>query len=262
MYSRRAMLSSSFGLLSTVTLCAKDEFWSAKPIEQWSEEEIRKLQTKSPWAREVSVSPPGAGGGMRTGMPDATGGTGGDIGGSGGGMGGAMPGGMGGGGGRGGRGGGRGGMSGGSMPEIKLVVRWESALPIRKSSKIQWPAETDGNYILSVSGLPRFGQRPGAMRGDAKQEGAQRSPEDRQQLQDQVRAVTELRRKNHEPQPAEVVRIFDAGPRNTLICLFPVGKDPIVAAEKEVTFFTKVGPFEIKTKFHLKEMEFQGALAL
>lgn len=81
-------------------------------------------------------------------------------------------------------------------------------------------------------------------------------------MQNQIRAVTELRRKNHPPQQPELVRIFESGPRSMLVCLFPIGKDPITAAEKEVTFFTRMGPIEVKTKFHLKEMEFQGALAL
>jgi hypothetical protein len=264
------MLHTSIALATVIPLRAKDDFWIAKPIEQWSEEEIRKLHTKSPWAKEVTVTPGGLGGGGMRGGPDASSGGmgggmggGGDMGGGGGDMGGGM-GGMGGGGGRGGRGGGRGMPGGGGgMPEMKFVVRWESALPVRKSSRIQWPPDTDGNYILSVSGLPRMGQRPPGSGAEQKAEGGrQRPPQDRERMQDQIRAATELRRKNHAPQQPELVRIFESGPRNMLVCLFPIGKDPITAAEKEVTFFTRMGPIEVKTKFNLKEMEFQGALAL
>lgn len=268
MPSRRALLQSSLAILASPPLTAKDDFWIAKPVEQWTEEEVRKFQTKSPWAKEVTVTPGGlAGGGMRGGLPDASGmGAGAEMSGAG-----AMGGGgMGGGGGRGGgRGGSRGGPpSGGGMPEIKLTVRWESAAPVRRSAKRDWPPETNGNYIVSVSGLPRMGRAQGAQgqgalgRGAARPQDPQASAEARKRMEGALLASTELRRKGRPATPPEVARIFDSGPRSLALFLFPIGKEPIQLDEKEVTFFTKMGPFEVKTKFNLKEMQFEGALAL
>ncbi|MBL8228062.1 MAG: hypothetical protein JNL98_06280 [Bryobacterales bacterium] len=268
MSSRRALLQSSLAILASRPLTAKDDFWIAKPVEQWTEEEVRKFQTKSPWAKEVTVTPGGlAGGGMRGGIPDASGmGAGAEM--AGGGMGGAG-GGMGGGGGGGGRGGGRGGSrggppSGGGMPEIKLTVRWESAAPVRRSAKRDWPPETNGNYIVSVSGLPRMGRggQSAQGRGAANPQDPQASAEARKRMEGALLASTELRRKGRPATPPEVARFFDSGPRSLALFLFPIGKEPIQLDEKEVTFFTKMGPFEVKTKFNLKEMQFEGALAL
>src|SRR5947209_4658952 len=96
------------------------EFWDKKPPSEWSSEEIAKLTTKSPWAKQVSAQVAANGGGARGGS-------------GGGGMGGPRVGvgipGMGGpriGGG--GMGGGRrgGGGRGGQMQQVKGTVRWES----------------------------------------------------------------------------------------------------------------------------------------
>src|SRR5262252_7196307 len=43
------------------------DFWDKKPPSEWSVEEVQKLKTKSPWAKEVSAqmqSSPEGGGGM------------------------------------------------------------------------------------------------------------------------------------------------------------------------------------------------------
>src|SRR5271154_7338573 len=97
---RVLLLAAGAGVPSWSRLYAGDsEFWNKKDPSEWSREEIDKLTTKSPWAKEVTAATPqytdGSGGG--TGYPN--GGTG-------------YPGGQGGGTGYpgGGMGGGRGGM--------------------------------------------------------------------------------------------------------------------------------------------------------
>lgn len=50
-----AALVSAALFLSTLTLCAAD-VWVAKPYTQWSDKDIRKIMTDSPWSRSVSVT--------------------------------------------------------------------------------------------------------------------------------------------------------------------------------------------------------------
>ena len=49
-----AALVSAALLLSALTLCAAD-VWVAKPYTAWSDKDIRKIMTDSPWSRSVSV---------------------------------------------------------------------------------------------------------------------------------------------------------------------------------------------------------------
>src|SRR5579863_5209021 len=129
--TRRGLLTLSAGaaVASFSRLySSSSDFWNKKEPAEWSGEEIEKLTTKSPWAKETAgqyQQEQGQGGGM--GYPGG-GGTG-YPGGGGGGMGGGR-GGMGGGGipgmGGGGMGRGRGRGGGQQAQSIKGTVRWES----------------------------------------------------------------------------------------------------------------------------------------
>jgi len=104
----------TFGLtapaaLSGLRAWASGDFWNEKEPADWSQEEIKRLLTKSPWARQGNVSFGGAAGGPGGGGRGRGGGGGGYGGGGMGGGGGYGGGGMGGGGGYGGGGTGRGG---------------------------------------------------------------------------------------------------------------------------------------------------------
>ena len=54
-----------FGLMTSVGFAA--DFWITKDFLQWSEKEVTKMLTNSPWARTVSITMGGGGGGMRGG---------------------------------------------------------------------------------------------------------------------------------------------------------------------------------------------------
>src|SRR5215469_16773262 len=49
-----AALVSVALFLSALTLCAAD-VWLAKPYTAWSDKDIRKIMTDSPWSKSVSV---------------------------------------------------------------------------------------------------------------------------------------------------------------------------------------------------------------
>src|SRR5580704_14207497 len=136
-----------------VSLCAvalfASDFWKSKDSTQWSSDEVNKILTDSPWAKEITVTSgqqgqQRRGGGRRGGM-------GGGF--PGGGGGGGYPGGGGGGGYPGGGGGGGGGGGYGGINE-KVVLRWDSALPIQQALQRQGyhpPASDDASKSKDAS---------------------------------------------------------------------------------------------------------------
>ena len=244
------------------------EFWNEKKAEDWSEKDIQKLITHSPWAKEVTVELPAAG-------PVDMGRSGGRGARGGGGGGGTMPdasqGSMGGGGdmGGGGRGGGgRGGGGGGGemgdgatrRPEIKALVRWESARPVCDARKKDLPKELAGAYVVSVSGMPlEGGWHEGERQGGARhQEGE--GGEGAAGFVERLKQATQLRRKNADPiYPA---RVLENSPGQVRYFVFPYGSQPIQASDKEVVFHIGLGHMELKAKFALKDMMYRGELAL
>src|SRR5271168_2488000 len=124
------------GIVCASTVCAAilmaAEPWKSKESAQWTDDDINKVLTDSPWAKEKTVSPQrqqpsgGRGMGRRGGMG-----------------GGGYP---GGGGGGGYPGGGGGYPSGASM---NLTIRWDSALPVQQALKRQGVSSAE--EVKSVS---------------------------------------------------------------------------------------------------------------
>lgn len=235
-------------------LLLAEDFWK-KPFTEWSEKDANKLLQNSPWAHEVSISMGngGMGGGGGRGGRRGGGGMGGDSEGSGapGGMdsgGPASPGGAG----RGGRGGGSDMEGGGANTQsIMLCVRWQSALPVREAlvvSKLgREKAESDDakkflgqtipNYVVAIIGVPA---------------GMARMPQERLQA---FAKNTTLVIKDKEPIAAINAQVQGSQKPNSADVYFIFPKTNEIALEdKEVEFVSKVGPFEIKRKFKLKDM--------
>ncbi len=276
MTTRRSVLFSlgAASLAGSPLIASPKEAWQGKDPSEWTQKEIEKVLKHSPWAKEVTAE---AGGSMMTGMPSG-GGRGGRRGGGGmgGGMGdsGGMPGadssaGMGGGpmGGGGGR-----GMGGGDMgaqmpsrPQVRALVRWETATPVRKAAKKDLPKDVAEHYVVSLSlphmpGLSGEGEgRPGRQ-GSGAPEG---DPEARRKaMLQRAGAATELERKGKDPiHPEHILSGHDQN-ETVLFFLFPRDKQPIQLEDKEVTFVSRVGPMEVKAKFNLKDMVYDGKLEL
>ena len=223
------------GILS-ITLLFGADFWEKKPFTEWTDKEITKMLTDSPWAKKVTVNslvPAQAGGGQMAG---------------GGGRGG---GGAGGGGGGRGRGGGGGGMSAGpgagrAGPAMEFIVRWESSLPIKQAVVRmgyqkdnpdvveEYLSRDDPHYIVSVSVLP--------------------IPEDRINSE-RIAGMASLVRKKFDPVPADSAVI--AGTRGGSIIYFRFPRTMnIELANKDVEFVLELPRIKIKKKFSLKKMKF------
>ncbi len=134
---RRFLAISGVWLLAFAALGAAD-FWEEKAFTEWSDSDVEKMLTNSPWAKRVTVAfrpPPREGGGRS----------------------------------------GRGGIGFIDSSQARLVVQWRSALPVRQAlvrgqigRRGTVPPETQallsqrvpGYYVL-VTGLPRqFGGLP------------------------------------------------------------------------------------------------------
>ena len=200
---------------------------------------------------------------MRGGGSDASSGGGGGRkgGGGGGGMAGGG-GGEGGGGGRGGAGGGGGMGAGGGMPQIKSTVRWESAKPFFDSVKKEKTKEANEFYILSLAGLPS-GNRQGGRPQEGKDGKAAPSPQDRmKRMAAALKTSTKLERKGKDPINPELVEVVETQGGPVYVFLFARTGQPIALEDKEVTFHTKAGAMELRAKFVLKEMQYEGQLAI
>ena len=131
MIKRYLTLALSAGAALAIWAAPAAEFWDTKQPSEWSEKDVQRLQSKSPWAKEAAIEMDfsamgdrGFDGGGMGGPPD---------------MGGRGPGGF----------GGFGGQS--------AVIRWENAEPLRAIAKNKLPGEANSSYVISVSGLSMIG---------------------------------------------------------------------------------------------------------
>lgn len=239
--------------LAAVALLAAD-FWQTKKFTDWSDKEVQRMLKDSPWARPVEVR---LGGGLGMGGMGGRGGRGGR--GGGGGLPSAEMGGggleEGGGGGRGG-GGGMGGIE--APPTQTVIVRWHTALPIKQAvARARYGAEVstspeaakmlarqETHYVVGVIGLPMAMAKmnPARMKSNAL-----------------------LKIKGRPPIEAEAVQAAPDQRGANLYLFFPKsqpGSHVIALEDNEVEVSMKLGSTEIKRKFKLKDMVFEGKLEI
>ncbi len=247
MHNRRDILRLAAGAMLGAGMragAASNDFWDRKPPSEWSSDEIERLITHSPWAKQASAGSEGPGGGSGSGRHGGLRLPGGISFPGGGGMGGGRMGGgrMGGG----GRGGGenRGG-------QYKGTVRWESAKPILDALKAPLPESFANHYVISVSGFP-------LLSGDWSGS----SPESTQNTLDRLKELTSLQPKG---KPLAQPGIVEEEPAvGGASFLFGFAKDILTFApeDAEVDFSTHLGTLAIKAKFDLREMTYHGEMAI
>jgi hypothetical protein len=243
-----AALVSAALFLSALTLCAAD-VWVAKPYTQWSEKDIRKIMTDSPWSRSVPVVIPD-GSILRAllarGPAPAPNGPG--IAETGGGLGVAQS-----------------GPPPGSPPppvqlgppKTTLIVRWQSATVVQQALvKLQYGDRagtspeaqkrlepTTAYYVVAVANLP------------ASQK--VRDAEARKELLGMTTLTVNGR--DHPIAAKDVVYVGEGMIEARF--LFP--RDFVLTADdKEVEFATMFGKAAVKAKFNLKNMATNGKLGL
>jgi len=239
------------------------DFWQSKPFTEWNDKEMRKMLENSPWARPVSISigeprpMAGSGGGGRRrgggGSTDPMGETGGV-----GPAGGAASSDIGGAGGRGNRGGA--GEDSSDMPRsesMNVIVRWQTALPVRQAMiKLKYGSEAttspeakkalesdDRIYAIAVIGVP-----PMVVRGTDDMKKA-------------LMAQTVLSAKGKDELKAADVQFGKANNKIEAYFIFQ-RKVEFTADDKEIEFSTKFQSVSIRQRFRVKDMMYDGKLAL
>jgi hypothetical protein len=220
-----------------------EDFWVKKEYTQWTEEEVKKVLTNSPWAKDVTVSaPPGSLGPGQRGLGNS------NV---------DVESGAGGGRGRGGRGA-RGGEAEAGGPGdvlLSLNMSWRSALPLRKAivksrlgGSTEVPAEAQQmltkeqeEYVVVVSGVPARIAR---------------------QLQDPTRLNRSTLKAGKKAPVTPKAIDFQARTQTVDVFFIFPKVDPITLEDKEVELDLKLGAMEAKRKFNLKEMVYNGKLEL
>jgi hypothetical protein len=230
---------------------AAADFWNTKPFTDWTDKDLQKMMTDSPWSKKESISsgpgptPPSLGGG--------------------------------GGGGRGGRGGasaggddsapppiseGRGGGApvGGPIgtPSQTIFVRWQSALPLKQALvRTRFGKEAASSpdakkyldteemaYVICVSQFP-LRRRTG------------------EEFRQELIKLSSLSVKGKDSlAPLDVqIQLNPKGGSADIYYFFPRQR-AFTLEDGEVEFLSKLGDQPVKQKFKLKDMMFEGKLAL
>ena len=266
------ILLLGFGLVS---LHAAD-FWETKDFKDWKPKEVQRMLTNSPWTRTVSLSMGGSFGGMggrMGGGMDASQSSG------------RVPGMGGGGGGR--RGNRSSGMDMDEMrPSLNVYVRWLSALPVRQAlvrnnfgdevtgeAAMKLLELEDERYIIAVAGLPAR-MAMGRRDGSGQPRNPEMTSEQRQQQRqagpptgalERIKDKATIRVKGKDPIHPNHVEMSGSQQNSDIYLFFPRGNDgglDIVLEDKEVEFLLDLERSDVKRKFKLKDMVYQGKLEL
>lgn len=277
------------------------DFWKSKDATLWTDDEINKMLSESPWAKAKTVQAQQQRTGQRgMGRRGGFGFPGGGLGGGYPGGGGGYPGGGGGypGGGGGYPGGGGGGYPGGSngggnsdpsqSEPMNLTIRWASAAPIQAALMRQGAsasdelkalqASTEKYYVVTVLGLrmPRGRSRSSTVDADDPNNGGNNNDNDdndnprrrggnpnsgNDALRSQLLDAAQLAPKGKSSIYAQDVQIVGPGGIDGVRFLFP-RTVPISANDKEVEFILDIRRVKVDEKFKLSDMQYEGKLAL
>ena len=229
--ARRILSIGALWVAVGISVAAAD-FWEDKPFRSWSDKDVEKMLTDSPWADEVAVPlpprlRPGQGGGQGGGFGAAGGGGG---------------------------GGGGGRMRFSDQRRVRMAVSWRSALPVKQALLRDQIGEGDelsaenqeyldrdtGFYVIGVLGVPAQFARTST---------------------DEVRLESFLEPKDKSTILADDV-LFQRAEDGLLLLVAFSKIDPLTLEDQEVEFITKLGDFSIKKKFKLRDMVMQGVLEL
>ena len=238
--SRVSILKVTGVLTAVVLLAAADPSWKSKASSNWTEDEAREILTNSPWARTIRAAV------ARLQTEDAR------------------------------REGGNMGQEHGvgfdgieqkrnlpkvptsaldlfkvdntvqSQPSVTLLLRWESALPIRiaemKSHVLEPPTLEGDGYRLAVYGVPGK-----SFKGDP------------QSLGNPLKQQAFLRREGKKDVKPSSVEVFQLGDGLVIAYLFPLSAE-ISPNDRRIEFEARIGRIGILQSFNVDEMQFQGRL--
>jgi hypothetical protein len=134
------------------------------------------------------------------------------------------------------------------IPPIRLLVRWESALPVRvaeiKAHEAEPPTLSDDGYSIAVYGVPAsFAQGDPTRLGKPLKESAA------------------LKREGKKDVPPSSVEVFLLESSVVVVYKFPLSAE-IGKKDGVVEFSALIGRLQVSQHFLVEEMQFQGKLEL
>ncbi len=134
------------------------------------------------------------------------------------------------------------------LPVIKLLVRWESALPVRaaefKVHESGPPTSSDEGYTIAVYGVPGSN-----FKGDPKR------------LGEPFKELAVLKREGKRDVKPASVEVFQLDNGAAVVYRFPSSAE-ITARDIWVEFNALIGRLQVSQVFHVDQMQFQGKPAL
>lgn len=230
---------------------------------QWTGPEVYQILNNSPWSKTVKMNILNGGsdglGNQNTGNTNSNAGT-------------LPP----------GAGTGRRGMGGGSSQRTyssgrssgtgstpksgptEVTIQWQSALVVRMANAKKAGETVDAaafkpfdEYVIAVIGLPITAVGGPAASADSNDT---LSAEEEQRVEENVKNSTSILRSGHKPLNPTKIEL-DQGKDGRMLIHFSKA-DPIQASDKSIEFRLAIGHTDIRKKFPLKEMEYQGKLEL
>ncbi len=153
------------------------------------------------------------------------------------------------------------------LPTLTVIVRWDSALPMREALSLSnKPVAVDvKNYIVTVKGLVPAGRyrQQGSLQTKSESSGELSSSgveiQDPERMLEGLMADSKLRVRGKGSIASSDVKL-DAG-TGDLHIFFPRSAN-ITLSNKEVVFSTRFGSLTVAKKFRLKDMVYGGRLEL
>lgn len=162
----------------------------------------------------------------------------------------------------------------GRTPTLQVVIRWDSALPVREAilklpatdrveGDAYTPAQIAKDYIITVTGLVPAGRYANASKlathSSSDENDSGYTAQNPEPLLEGVMGASRLTPRDQQGIRPEDVKLDAA--TGMLHVFFPRTAE-IRASSKEVTFSTQFGSMRVSRKFRLKEMMYQGRLEL
>lgn len=133
-------------------------------------------------------------------------------------------------------------------PVIRLLVRWESALPIRaaefKTHETGPPTLSDEGYTIAVYGIPGT-----YFKGDPKK------------LGEPFKELASLKREGKKDVKPTSVEVFQLEGGAAVVYRFPLSAE-ISTHDTLIEFAALIGRLQVSQLFHLDQMQYQGKLEL
>lgn len=135
-----------------------------------------------------------------------------------------------------------------TAPTIRLLVRWESALPIRaaelKAHEAEPPTLSDDGYSIAVYGVP-----------------ASYAKGDPASLGNPLKEMAVLRREGKKDVKPTSAEVFELESSVVVVYLFPLSAE-IGKKDGVVEFSALIGRLQVSQHFLIEDMQFQGKLEL